>query len=402
MENHQKPTLIHNITVYAEDKVIKNGFIKIVDGKIVDYGKKGEISSFDDYRVLSTTEGSIIIPGFIDLHIHGANGSDTMDGTMDAIENIALTLPREGTTSFLATTITQSTTNIEKSLMNVGKFISAQAYSRQPQAEVIGVHLEGPFIHHQMAGAQPKRYIQIPKYHLFNKWQDLANSTIKQVTLAPEIEGGIELIRNLRSKGVIPSIGHSKATYEEVMEAINAGTTQVTHLFNQMSSLHHREPGVVGAALLHNQLFAEIIVDGVHVSKEIIQLAYQIKTSKRLILITDSIRAKYLKEGYYDLGGQSVTVKNGLAELENGTLAGSILKMIDAVNNMISFTGCSIEEVIEMTAKNPAQQLDIYDRKGSIAIGKDADLVILNNKNDLIYTICKGQIAYKNPSYTND
>ncbi|MFL6518034.1 MAG: N-acetylglucosamine-6-phosphate deacetylase, partial [Bacillus sp. (in: firmicutes)] len=234
-----------------------------------------------------------------------------------------------------------------------------------------------------------------PDLSLLEEWQKLSYETIKLVTLAPERPHGLEMIRYLKEKGIIASIGHSDATYEEVNEAIDAGANHVTHLYNQMRGLHHREPGVVGAAFLREELKAEIIVDGVHSRPEMVNLAFKQKRSDGLILITDSMRAKCLKNGMYELGGQEVIVQDGKAVLEDGTLAGSILRLGQAVKNIISYTGCSLEDAIEMASANPAKQLNIYDRKGSIALGKDADIVILDEAMEVYMTLCRGVLAFK-------
>lgn len=203
------------------------------------------------------------------------------------------------------------------------------------------------------------------------------------------------MIRYLKERGIIASIGHTDATFQEVDEAIRAGANHLTHLYNQMRGLHHREPGVVGAAFLRKELLAEMIVDGVHVRPEMVELAYKLKGNAGLILITDSMRAKCLKNGHYDLGGQDVTVRDGKAVLADGTLAGSILKLGQAIKNIVSYTGCSLEDAIEMAAVNPAKQLKIYDRKGSITEGKDADIVILDENMDVFMTFCRGRVAFK-------
>ena len=182
---------------------------------------------------------------------------------------------------------------------------------------------------------------------------------------------------------------------DEAVEAIKAGANHVTHLFNGMRGLHHREPGVVGAALLHKELLAEIIVDGIHIVPEMVKLAYQQKGKQGIILITDSMRAKCLKNGVYDLGGQGITVSDEKALLDSGTLAGSILKFSDGVKNMLNFTGCRLEDMIEMVSVNPAKQLNIFDRKGSIALGKDADIVVLNDQNEVALTYCRGVLSYR-------
>ncbi|MDQ6596273.1 N-acetylglucosamine-6-phosphate deacetylase [Bacillus salipaludis] len=385
--------LLKGIQIYTEDKIIQNGYIKIKDQKIVELGLTDELKNVEEYEMIEISSQYKAIPGFIDVHIHGVNGADVMDATPEALENMTAALPKEGTTSFLATTMTQEKAEIETALINAGKFIETQ--STEGSAEILGIHLEGPFVNKKRAGAQPIEHIIDPDLSLFKKWQDLSKGNIKLVTLAPERPGGLELIRYLKENGVIASIGHTDAAYEEVITAIDAGANHVTHLFNQMRGLHHREPGVAGAALLRDELIAEMIVDGVHVRPEMIELAYKLKRKEGLILITDSMRAKCLKNGQYDLGGQQVNVRDGKAFLDDGTLAGSILRLGDAVKNFLTFTGCSLEDAIEMTSVNPAKQLNIYDRKGSIAEGKDADIVILDDQLEVYMTICRGKVAFK-------
>ncbi|WP_026574371.1 N-acetylglucosamine-6-phosphate deacetylase [Bacillus sp. UNC438CL73TsuS30] len=385
--------LLKGIQIYTEDKMIQNGYIKIKDQKIVELGLTDELKNVEEYEMIEISSQYKAIPGFIDVHIHGVNGADVMDATPEALENMTATLPKEGTTSFLATTMTQEKAEIENALINAGNFIETQ--SIEGSAEILGIHLEGPFVNKKRAGAQPIEHIIDPDLSLFKKWQDLSKGNIKLVTLAPERPGGLELIRYLKENGVIASIGHTDAAYEEVITAIGAGANHVTHLFNQMRGLHHREPGVAGAALLRDELIAEMIVDGVHVRPEMIELAYNLKRKEGLILITDSMRAKCLKNGQYDLGGQQVNVRDGKAFLDDGTLAGSILRLGDAVKNILTFTGCSLEDAIEMTSVNPARQLNIYDRKGSIAEGKDADIVILDKQLEVYMTICRGKVAFK-------
>lgn len=385
--------VIKDITIYAEDGVISHGFLKIEGGKITELGVLEKDSEFYDFKELKLPKGCMIIPGLIDIHIHGADGADVMDGTKEALKQLSTALPREGTTSFLATTMTQSKEEIERALINVGHYMEERGVSNS--AEILGIHLEGPFINKTMAGAQPTGHIIAAQIELFKEWQKLSKGNIKLVTLAPEIEGGIELIHHLKETGVIASIGHSNATYDEVVVAIEAGSKHATHLFNQMRGLHHREPGIVGAVFLRDELTAELIVDGIHVRPEMVNLAYKVVGSNRIILITDSMRAKCLKNGTYDLGGQDVTVKAGKAVLSDGTLAGSILKLGQALKNMMSFTGCSLEDVIQMGSVNPARQLNVFHRKGSITVGKDADLVVLDGSLDVYMTLCNGTIAYE-------
>ncbi|MEV5113984.1 N-acetylglucosamine-6-phosphate deacetylase [Peribacillus frigoritolerans] len=387
-----KTFIINNLMVHSEKETYKNGYIKVVDGKIAEVGPASQYKQDDDAKVITLSPDYQVIPGAIDIHIHGASNSDAMDATHDALSTMAKTLPKEGTTSFLATTMTQSTQAIESALLNAGKYIENQT---QENAEIVGVHLEGPFISPARKGAQPEDYIVDPDVTLFKRWQEMAENQIKLVTLAPEQPNGLDLAAHLRGTGVVASIGHSDATYDQIDEAIQAGTTHVTHLYNGMRGLHHREPGVLGAAYLRDELYVELIADGIHCRPEMIKLAYNQITSERMILITDSLRAKWLEKGTYDLGGQPVNVDETKATLSDGTLAGSILKMNDAIKNTMKYTGCSMTDIIKMTAENPAKQLRIFDRKGSIQVGKDADLVILNDRLDVEMTFCRGNLAFK-------
>ncbi|MFJ7367407.1 N-acetylglucosamine-6-phosphate deacetylase [Peribacillus frigoritolerans] len=387
-----KTFIINNLMVHSEKETYKNGYIKVVDGKIAEVGPVSQYKQDDDAKVITLSPDYQVIPGAIDIHIHGASNSDAMDATHDALSTMAKTLPKEGTTSFLATTMTQSTEAIESALLNAGKYIENQT---QEHAEIVGIHLEGPFISPARKGAQPEDYIVDPDVTLFKRWQEMAENQIKLVTLAPEQPNGLDLAAHLRETGVVASIGHSDATYDQIDEAIQAGTTHVTHLYNGMRGLHHREPGVLGAAYLRDELYVELIADGIHCRPEMIKLAYNQITSERMILITDSLRAKWLEKGTYDLGGQPVNVDETKATLSDGTLAGSILKMTDAIKNTMEYTDCSMTDIIKMTAENPAKQLRIFDRKGSIQVGKDADLVILNDRLDVEMTFCRGNLAFK-------
>lgn len=377
--------------IYAESQKV-HGFIQVDDGKITTIGSMDELPSLSNHEVIRLTPQYQIVPGMIDVHIHGVNGVDVMDATPKAIQTMAKTLPREGTTSFLATTITQSEEKIEQALANVANYMKHPSHGA---ASCLGIHLEGPFISDKRAGAQPHQYILPPDIDLFRKWQKIADGNIRLVTIAPEEKHGFEFTKYLSDTGVIVSIGHSDATYQQVVQAIRHGVSHVTHLFNGMTGIHHRDPGVAGAALLRKELMVELIADGIHVCPEMIAFTYDQVTSERLILITDSMRAKCLKKGRYELGGQEVEVSGLEARLVDGTLAGSILKMKDAWKMMKECTGASIHQCIQMTSQNAAKELGIDRQKGSIAVGKDADLVVFNSECDIELTICQGIIAYE-------
>ncbi|MDZ5474126.1 N-acetylglucosamine-6-phosphate deacetylase [Bacillus sp. 31A1R] len=386
--------LIKNGIIVLEDTILDSGFVYIEEGRIKNVGPMTELQAADySIETIDLKDEKRIIPGFIDVHIHGVGGADTMDGTIEALSTMATCLPAEGTTSFLATTITQEVEKIEKAMRNVAEY--NQKDNIAGKAEILGIHLEGPFINTKQAGAQPRAQIIPPNVELFKGWQTVADNLIKLVTLAPEEENGIELIQYLAETGVIPSIGHSDANYDEVKAAVDAGAIHVTHLFNGMRGMHHREPGVAGAALLFKELMVEMIADGIHIRPEMIKLALQAKGIEKSLLVTDSMRAKCLKNGQYDLGGHNVFVENGKALLQDGTLAGSILKMQDAVKNIMNFTEISLLEAIQLASVNPAKQLNVFDRKGSIAIGKDADIVILDEHFEVEMTFCRGIKAFE-------
>jgi N-acetylglucosamine-6-phosphate deacetylase len=385
--------LVHGKAI-LETKIAESIYIFIKDGKIHSFGPLESIPShLKSINTIELGPDQILAPGFIDVHIHGAAGADTMDATIESLDTMAKALPAEGTTSFLATTITQKHENIERALENAADY---QKHSNGfGKAEVLGVHLEGPFINSKRAGAQPKEYIIDPNLDLFKEWQTKAKGTIKLVTVAPELECGTAFIRYLHDTGVIASIGHSDAIYEEMEQAVQAGAKQVTHLFNGMRGLHHREPGVAGSALLFKELMVELIADKIHVRPEVMKLVIQAKGTEGMILITDAMRAKCLKNGIYDLGGQDVSVADGKALLANGTLAGSILKMNDSIENIIEAADVTLQDAIQMACVNPAKQLNVYDRKGSITEGKDADLTVLSNNYRVELTLCRGEIAYQ-------
>lgn len=380
---------VSGCSIYSGQEWIDEGSLSFDQEKIVSVGRSVERDSESVLHFPSTYK---CIPGMIDMHIHGANGADTMDATPKALSTIASILPQEATTSFLATTITQSEEAIEAAISNAAAMIGHQ---EPGEAEIIGIHLEGPFISKDKAGAQPEKYIIAADMALFDKWQKLSGGHIREVTLAPEIEDGLALIHHLARQHVVASIGHSNGVEEDLIRAIKAGATQVTHVYNGMRGMHHREPGILGGALMHHELYTELICDGRHVCPGMVNLAYKLKGSDRMILITDAMRAKCLKNGIYDLGGQEVHVKDGLAVLASGTIAGSVLKMDQAIRNILTFTDATLEDVVQMGAINPALQCGVYDRKGSLEIGKDADFIILDENNRLVLTVCRGIVSYK-------
>lgn len=384
---NSRVTYIKQANIYTE-KGLLQGNLRIVNG-LIDCISKEDLDLPSGVEVIDA-KGLYLIPGFIDAHIHGAAGADTMDATEGALDRIAKEITKEGTTSFLPTTITQSTENINQALENISNY-----QGKRGSAEVLGIHLEGPFIEKTKKGAQPGEYIVKPNLEQFNAWQSLSKNKIKTITMAPEHDVEGSFISSLSEAGVNVSAGHTDADFAEMERAVSYGVSQLTHLCNAMNGIHHRDVGAVGSAFLLDDLRAELIADGIHVDRAMLQLIYNNLGSDRLILITDAMRAKGLVPGNYELGGQPVIVTEDRAQLESGSLAGSILRMDDGVRIMLSLEGVNFEDVIKMASVNPAKQVGVFDRKGSIAKGKDADLLIVDDQLQIKKTICRGVIAYE-------
>jgi N-acetylglucosamine-6-phosphate deacetylase len=259
----------------------------------------------------------------------------------------------------------------------------------------LGIHLEGPFIAEAHKGAQPKEYVASPDARVFDEYNEASGNSIKIVTLAPEVEGACELISHLAEKGIVASIGHTGAKCADIEKALACGASNVTHTYNAQSALHHREIGTVGSAMLFDGLSCEIIADTIHVSVPAIKLMAKCKPHDKLVLITDAMRAKGLADGESELGGQKVFVKNGEARLADGTLAGSVLRMNRAVENMVKKVGLTLADACDLASANPAKVLGIYEETGSIREGKRADFTVLDGDFNVLYTVCGGKIIYQ-------
>ncbi len=359
---------------------------------LIEDGIIKKIGDFDMDGLIQLDENQILIPGFIDQHIHGAMGSDAMDATIKDLSIIAEGVAMEGTTAFLATTMTQSKENIDKALVCVKKYIDE---NHEEGAEILGVHLEGPFISTKFVGAQPIEHVQIPNVENFKHYEETSGNHIKLITLAPEEGDAVELIKYLKSKGIVASIGHTNATYEDCKKAIEAGASNITHTYNAQKPIHHREVGTVGSAMLFDEVNCEAICDGIHLSAPAIKLLWKNKPHDKFTLITDAMRAKGLPDGSVsELGGQAVYVKNGEARLENGTLAGSVLKMNNAVSNVMRFLDLPLKDVVTYASANPAKNLGVYDKMGSIKEGKLANLVVVDQNVNVYMTIRNGKEIY--------
>lgn len=377
--------VIANGRIYTENETIAQGYIIIDNGKIAQIGTgeyQGELTTID-------LKGQHVLPGFIDIHMHGGYGEDAMDASFEGLKHLSESLLSEGTTSFLATTMTQSDENIIKALKNIVNYQGQQ--DNLNAASIVGIHLEGPFISEHKVGAQNPAYVQRPSVAKIQQFQEIANDQIKVMTFAPEVEGARETLAALHNQ-INFSIGHTVATFDEVNEAVAHGAKHVTHLYNAGTAFEHRNPGLSGAAWVNDKLSTESIVDGIHSHPASIKIAYKQKGNKRFFLITDAMRAKGMPDGEYDLGGQNVKVKGSEARLASGALAGSILKMNEGLKNLIKFTGASLDDLWRVTSLNQAIALNIEDNKGSIAVGKDADIVVVDDDMQFLTTIKSGEV----------
>jgi N-acetylglucosamine-6-phosphate deacetylase len=380
--------LIKNVKYFNGEQFIDNSNIVVANSKIVKIFSGKQSARLSDYEKVIDGEGDLLVPGFIDIHLHGCGGCDVMDGKTESIEKIASTLAKNGTTSFLPTTVTMPAQATQKAISAI-----RTCMSRNTGASILGIHLEGPFINKARKGAQNENYILEPSIQNFNEFVNGNLQDIKRVTLAPETGDGIALVKYLTENNICVSAGHTCASAEIFDRSVNEGLTLCTHLFNGMNPLHHRDPGVVGSALLNDDVYTEFIADLVHIDKTVLKLIIKIKGMDKCILVTDSLSAACLGNGIFNLGGQTVIVKNGVARIENGSLAGSVITMKEAVKNMVKTVGVDICSVLKMATINPARVIGADAYKGKIKEGHDADINLMNENLDIDMTMVMGRIV---------
>jgi N-acetylglucosamine-6-phosphate deacetylase len=335
--------------------------------------------------------GSWVTPGLIDLHTHGGDGADCMDASQDALHCMGSFFARHGVTAYLPTSITASRDAIDAAIAAVAAY-----EGKGDDASPLGIHLEGPYLNQQRKGAQPAAYLRNPDADEYKQWFN--SGIVHLMTLAPELPDCSSLIYYGIQHGSCISIGHSEATYEQTREAIEAGIRQASHTFNAMQPLHHRLPGVVGAVLTDKRVYAQMIVDGVHLHPAIVRLLVQAKGIERLLLVTDSMRAAGLEDGIYELGGQRVHVVRGVARLADGSLAGSTLTLDRALRLVMNYGRVSFAEAIRMATYNPAEVMGWLPLKGVIQVGSDADLAMFDEDFHVKMTFAKGKIIYQRKS----
>ncbi|HHY97657.1 MAG TPA: N-acetylglucosamine-6-phosphate deacetylase [Firmicutes bacterium] len=390
-----KRVILKGKDVITPEGVITDGFIEIADGTITRVGSAGEYRAMaawgqEDVEIMDET-GKIISPGFIDIHVHGGGGHEFSEGTLDAIEAAVRAHAQHGTTALLATPASLP----QDKLANCARAVKEAMGRDLKGAQILGMHLEGPWLNPTKKGAQDPEAIRRPDIREFEEIWDASGNSVRHVTMAPEVVGGFEMIRVLKERGITISAGHSAASYEQVLNAIKCGLTHTTHAFNGMVPLHHRDPGLVGAILTRDELTTEMIVDGFHLHAAIVNLLYRCKGRERLALVTDSIMAAGMPEGTYHLAGLKVKLSgDGSVRLADGTLAGSILTMDRAVSNTAKFLGVPIHDVIPMASIVPARIIGVDNKKGSLEVGKDADIVVLDDDGTVHKTIVRGQVVY--------
>ncbi len=371
--------------VIINGKVILEDSIKELN-VFFENGKITEVSNRvpTDETVIDA-KGLYVAPGMIDVHTHGRNGSDTMYATFKDLNNISVSELKTGVTSFLPTTMTMPAEDIKKAI--------AAGYDNKDKVEgakILGMHLEGPFFSVKYKGAQPEECMIAPTVENYLSFAGEHPDFVKKISLAPEIECAVDLIKYLREQNVVVSMGHTDATYEEAVKAIEAGATSGTHTYNAMTPLKHREPGVVGAVMLHDEVYAELILDGIHVSFPAAKILSRMKGADKLILITDSLEAAMLPDGTYELGNQKVYVKDGQARLKSGNLAGSTANLNQCVRNAYKHLDLPLYEAIGYATKNPADHLGLKDY-GRIKEGCVADMILIDDEIDIKRVILNGE-----------
>jgi N-acetylglucosamine-6-phosphate deacetylase len=377
---------IHNATILTPKQRISDGAVLADEAQITAVGPSDEITSPDDAQVIDG-QGLILAPGFIDLQINGACGYDFTDDP-SSIWPVGTHLPRYGVTAFLPTIITSPLEKISAAQRVVSKSTTAKYRGAIP----LGLHIEGPFLNPKKKGAHNPDYLRSPDLSAIQDWSP--TSGVRLVTLAPELPGALDLVAELSEKNVAVSAGHSTATYEEALAGFDAGIRYGTHLFNAMPSLHHRQPGLTVALLTDPRPSAGMIVDGIHAHPAVVDLAWQLLGNTRLTLVTDAMAALGMPPGKHILGDFDVIVDQTSARLADGTLAGSVLSLDTALQNLIAFTGCSLEEALPTVTTTPARLLGLANSRGQIAPGYTADLVLLTPELNVHTTIVKGKPVY--------
>lgn len=361
--------------------------VLVENGKIARiFAPSDQLPAADEVR---DCENAILAPGFVDVHCHGRSGFDFCDASVEAISTIAINKLAEGVTTLLPTTLTVSEEQLSGAMKSAAEYVAGSEYAKG--CKLPGVHLEGPFINGKLIGAQNPAYLRLPDIEEVKRLN--AIFPVRKVSYAPEVEGGAVFASELLAMGITPSAVHTAATHKEFLDAYNHGMRNLSHFCNQMTPLHHRDIGMVGAGLLHEDVYIEFICDKLHICPDMIELVFALKDIKHIQLISDAMRASGMPDGEYDLGGMQTFVKDGAARLANGALAGSTLQICDALANVLDVTGIALSELIRTTSDNQAKALDL-GKIGRIEPGYAADLVLLDDDLKVLSTYVDGTLRY--------
>jgi len=380
-------TLFYNAHLYAAHGPQPEGWLLVEDGRIAALGQGTPPDVANAERL--DLDGRILAPGLIDMHVHGALGRSAMEATPDALEAMAHFYAQHGVTGFLASTWTEPPDVILAALENIARVMQRSTGG----ARLLGGHVEGPYIDVERRGAQRAEHVRRADLDEYRRW--VATGAVKLLALAPEYPENAALIPQAVADGIVVSAGHTRASYEQMCRAVDLGLSQVTHTFNGMEPLHHRTPGVVGAALTLDSLRCELIADNIHVHPVVLKLAARAKGTDGIVLVTDAIQGVGLPDGEYQEGSNTIIVKDGIARIPAGNLAGSTLTLERGVANMRAATGWPLEAVLPMATRVPARALALEKRIGSIAVGKDADLIVLDEHMAVQLTMVAGEIVYR-------
>jgi N-acetylglucosamine-6-phosphate deacetylase len=376
--------MVSNAKIVSDNRIFTGFDLFIRNGRIagVENSRKKRFLKRAGLKILDAS-GLFVSAGLIDIHIQGYKGHDVWNGSGD-IRQMARELLKTGTTSFCPTTHYD-----EKTIADI---VMASKHQEADEAGIIGIHLEGPFVNPRKKGMLCPDSIRKYDGRLADRILDLCRGKLKIMTLAPELEGSGKLVRTLQKKGVVPSAGHCKADFAAAMLGFDKGITQVTHLFNAMEPLNHREPGCAGAALFHPDVYVQVIPDGIHIHPAVLSLIFKLKGPDRVVLITDAVKAAGFRSGHFVYYGLEVDLHNGAVRSKDGFLAGSALSLDQGVRNMMKFTGATLPEAVEMATLVPARSIGIDRYKGSIEAGKDADLILFDGSFSVKKVVRNGVI----------
>jgi len=384
-------TLLHVGKAITPKGEIANAGILIRDGEIEMVGPRFGMELPSGATEVQATD-STAIPGFVDVHIHGAGGHDVMEANETALSTITGRLAAFGTTSLLATTITASADDTCRSVEGIAKYISGQYQTSDTRAEILGIHFEGPFLSKERRGVHPAEWLQLPSAELLQRFLQAAAGNARILTIAPELLGATPCIDAARSLGMVVSIGHTDATYEQARAAVAHGAHHATHVYNAMRPFTHRDPGVIGAVLTTPEVTAELIADGIHVDEIAMKVLLQAKGTQGVVLISDGTSATGMPDGEYMLGGLKVTVNGGVCRNAEGRLAGSTLTLDRALRNIVGL-GIPLADAVRMLTLNPATLLGIEFKKGALRTGADADIVLLSDGLEIERVWARGTVV---------